>query len=70
MLDALYVDSKDTRSIVAIKPKAPFCPISQEDITTAGSGVALIQEPPYDDPEAQGDPCFWWRQGGAEAHRT
>ena len=24
MLDAVYVDTKDARSVVAIKPKAPF----------------------------------------------
>ena len=41
MLDAVYVDTKETRSIVALKRKAPFRPIFQLATTRAGSGVTL-----------------------------
>ena len=29
MLDAVYVDSKQTKSIVAVKPKPPFRPVNK-----------------------------------------
>ena len=38
MLDAVYVDTKETLFIVALKPKAPFRPIFQLATTRAGSG--------------------------------
>ena len=41
MLDAVYVDTKEARSVVAIRPKAPFRPIFQLATTRAGSGVTL-----------------------------
>ncbi len=64
MLDAVYVDMKDSRTIVAIKPKAPFRPIFQVATTREGSGVMLLNEPPDTDPEAHR--CFWWRRGRVE----
>ncbi len=69
MLDAVYVDSKESRSIVAIRPKAPFRPIFQVATTKAESGVVLINEPPDCDPEAQAEPCLWWRRGRVELYR-
>ena len=45
MLDAVYVDTKDARSVVAIKPKAPFRPVFDLATTRAGSGVSLTPGP-------------------------
>ena len=45
MLDAVYVDTKDARSVVAIKPKAPFRPVFHLATTRAGSGVSLTPGP-------------------------
>ena len=61
MLDAVYIDTKETRSVVAIKPKPPFRPVLQVAATREGSGVVLINEPPDFNPEAP--LCFWWRRG-------
>ncbi len=38
VLDAVYVDAKDEKRIVAIKPKPPFVPIFQV-ATTKGQGL-------------------------------
>ena len=45
MLDAVYVDTKDARSVVAIKPKAPFRPLFHLATTRACSGVSLTPGP-------------------------
>ena len=45
MLDAVYVDAKQTKSIVAIKPKPPFKPIFQVAVTKKGSDIRIINEP-------------------------
>ena len=63
MLDAVYVDAKEEKRIVGIKPKPPFRPIFQVATTKEGSGVLLMKEPPDSRPEA---PCFWWRRGRVE----
>jgi hypothetical protein len=52
MLDAVYVDAKQTRSIVAIRPKPPFKPIFQVAVTKEGSNIRIINEP------VQGSPVF------------
>ena len=52
MLDAVYVDAKQTRSIVAIRPKPPFKPIFQVAATKEGSDIRIINEP------VQGSPVF------------
>ena len=70
MLDAVYVDSQESRSIVAIRPKAAFRPIFQVATTKADSGVVLINEPPDCDPEAQPEPCLWWRRGRVHHYRN
>jgi len=67
MLDAVYVDIKETRSIVAIQPKAPFRPVFDVATTREGSGVLLLKQPPEMDPEA--GPCSWWRRGRPCLHR-
>ncbi|MBM3132813.1 MAG: hypothetical protein FJZ95_07265 [Chloroflexi bacterium] len=61
MLDAVYVDAKEEKSIVAVKPKPAFRPIFELTTTREGSNVMLIKEPPdTPDPEAR---CLWWRRG-------
>ena len=64
MLDAVYVDAKEDKCIVAVKPKPAFRPIFQVATTREGSGVAIINEPPEITPEAR--LCFWWRRGRVE----
>ena len=64
MLDAVYVDAKEDKCIVAVKPKPPFRPIFQVATTRAGSGVYIINEPPDVTPKARS--CFWWRRGRVE----
>ena len=63
-LDAVYVDTVEEKSIVAIRPKPAFQPIFEIATTREGSGVVLINEPPQTniEPEAA-DSCFWWRRG-------
>ena len=67
MLDAVYVDTIEERSVVAVTPKPAFMPLFEVATTREGSEVVLIQEkdlPPVD-PEAPG-PCLWWRRGRVE----
>ena len=65
MLDAIYVDARDEKRIVALKPKPAFRPVFQVATTKEGSGVELLtSEPPEKPPEAR--PCFWWRRGRVE----
>ncbi len=45
MLDAVYIDAKNTKSIVAIKPKPPFMPVFQVAATKSGSKIRTINEP-------------------------
>ena len=64
MLDAVYVDTVEEKSVVAIRPKPAFRPIFELATTRTGSDIALINEPPpdYESPEAI-PPCSWWRRG-------
>jgi len=64
MLDAVYVEAKEAKCIVAIKPKPAFRPIFQVATTREDSGVYIINEPPEITPEAR--MCFWWRRGRVE----
>ena len=45
MLDAIYFDAKQTKSIVAIRPKPPFKPVFQVAASREGSGIRIINEP-------------------------
>ncbi len=45
MLDAVYVDTRDSRSIVAIKPKAPFKPVFEVATSRKGLEVVLVHDP-------------------------
>jgi ethanolamine ammonia-lyase large subunit len=61
MLDAVYIDAKKTRSIVAIRPKPPFKPIFQVAVTKEGSDIRIINEP------IQGSPVFLVETGEESA---
>ena len=79
MLDKVYVDTREERRIVAVRPKAPFKAVFQVATTRAGSGVALVHDseaepltanqPPPHGHEADAIPCSWWRRGRVELHR-
>ncbi|MFC1901386.1 hypothetical protein ACFLX3_00440 [Chloroflexota bacterium] len=45
MLDAVYVDAKRTKSIIAIKPKPPFKPVFQVAASREGSDIRILNEP-------------------------
>jgi len=45
MLDAVYFDGKEAKSIVAIRPKPPLKPIFQVAASRAGSEIRIINEP-------------------------
>ena len=45
MLDAVYVDARKSKSVVAIRPKPPFKPIFQVAVTKKGSDIRIINEP-------------------------
>jgi site-specific DNA recombinase len=45
MLDGVYIDAKQTKSIVAIRPKPPFKPIFQVAVTKEGSNIRITNEP-------------------------
>ena len=70
MLDAVYVDTVEERSVVAIRPKPAFRPIFEIATPRGGSGIVLINERPPDPegPEAE-SLCSWWRRGRDELHQ-
>ena len=67
MLNAVYVDTVEEKSIVTIRPKPAFRPLFEIASIREGSDVVLINEPPQAsiEPEAA-DLCFWWRRGRVE----
>ena len=67
MLDAVYVDTVEEKSVVAIQPKPAFRPLIEIVTTRSKSGVVLIKETPQalNEPEASVS-CFWWRRGRVE----
>ncbi len=68
MLEAVYVDHKEAKSVVAIQPKPAFRAVFQVATTRADSGVILIKEPP-DPSQKAPSPCLWWRRGRVGAPR-
>jgi site-specific DNA recombinase len=56
MLDAVYVDTKLTRSVVALKPKPTFRPIFQVAVVSKGSKIRLIKD---GDPDSSGPPSVF-----------
>ncbi len=65
MLEAVYVDHKEAKAVVAIQPKPAFRAVFQVATTRADSGVILIKEPP-DQAQKAPSPCSWWRRGRVE----
>ncbi len=65
MLEAVYVDTVEERTIVALRPKPAFRALFQIATTREGSGVILYKENPPDQfPSPENDsPCSWWRRG-------
>jgi len=45
MLDAVYVDAKQTKSIIAVRPKPPFKPVFQVAASREGSDIRILNEP-------------------------
>ena len=45
MLDAIYVDARKTKSIIAIKPKPPFKPVFQVAASKKDSNIRILNEP-------------------------
>jgi site-specific DNA recombinase len=45
MLDAVYFDSKQSKALIAVRPKPPFKPIFQVAATREGSGIRIVNEP-------------------------
>ena len=82
MLDAVYVDAREEKRVVAIKPKPAFLALFEIAAMAEGSGIVLVAdtpeghgdeccpakktEPPDNSSEGSGAPCFWWRRGRVE----
>jgi len=68
MLDAVYFDLSDSKSIIVIKPKPPFRPVFEVATAREGSGVTLLQNEklPAVGPGVDADLCSGWRRGRVE----
>ena len=70
MLDAVYVDTVEDKSVVAIRPKPAFRPIFEVATTREGSGIALINQTPQTQDEREAsESYFWWRRGRLRSQR-
>ena len=67
MPDAVYVDARKEKAIIAIRPKPAFKALFEIATTRKGSGIVLITTTPPDffSPEASFS-CSWWRRGRVE----
>jgi len=69
MLDAVYVECKEERRVVAIKPKPAFRPLFEIATTEADSGITLVMNaekakaPSEYEDATKTNACFWWRRG-------
>jgi hypothetical protein len=65
MLESVYVDPVEDKSIVALRPKPAFQALFQIATTKEGSGVVLYNEkaPVFSESFDESVPCFWWRRG-------
>ena len=71
MLDAVYVETKEFKQVVAIQPKAAFGPVFQVVTAREESEVVLIKESPQTSFEpGETDLCSWWRRGRVERYLT
>ena len=70
MLDSVYVDTAEEKSVVAIRPRPAFRPIFEVATAREGSGIALINQTPQTQEESgASESCSWWRRGRVELHR-
>ena len=68
MLDAVYVDTVEEKSVVALRPKPAFQALFHIATAREGSGVVLYNENPphyFSSPE-DCDLWLWWRLGRVE----
>ena len=68
MLDGVYMDARDEKAIVALKPKPAFKALLQIATTKEGSGVILYNEKALALSEDSDDSCSWWRRGRSGVH--
>jgi hypothetical protein len=70
MLDAVYVDMVEEKTIVAIRPKPAFQALFQVATTKEGSGVVPYNEKASGSTGSSDEstPCFWWRRGRVQLH--
>ena len=66
MLDGVYVDAKEEKRIVALKPKPAFKALFQIATTKEARGVILYNEKALALSESSDDLCSWWRRGRVE----
>ena len=74
MLDAVYMECKEEKSIVGIRPKPAFRPLFEIATMRTGSGVHLIYSVDTEERGASSRvedasdsvPCSWWRRGRVE----
>jgi hypothetical protein len=68
MLEGVYVDAKEEKRIVALKPKPAFKALFQIATTKEGSGIILYNEKTLAGCESLDGSCSWWRRGRDELH--
>jgi hypothetical protein len=82
MLDAVYVDAREEKRVVAIKPKVAFRSLFEIATMEEGSAIVLVAgmyaghdeaccptetiRPPDNSSEGPDAPCLWWRRGRVE----
>jgi len=66
MLDGVYVDAKEEKRIVALKPTPAFKALFRIATTKEGRGVVLYNEKAPALSEGSNGSCFWWRRGRVE----
>jgi hypothetical protein len=80
MLDAVYIETREERRVVAIRPKPAFRPLLEIATTREGAGVVLVKETPPEEgptgnslggstPVESEQLCSWWRREGGRTRR-
>ena len=64
MLDAVYVDTVEEKSVVAIRPEPAFRPLPEMAATSARSGIVLINETPRTPKAQRPNHCALGGDGG------
>ena len=66
MLDAVYVDTVEEKSVVAVRPKPAFRPLLEMATTSAGSGIVPINEMPRAPMAQRQNDCFLVETGESQ----